>query len=283
MNAIDAYLDSMFSTLPQTPRLLEAKTELRGMMEDAYTGLIADGSTENEAVGEVIRDFGNLDELAPVLGIATDIAPAPAPADGGANAAASYPPVTLDEARSYADAHERTRYRVSTSVVLFVLSPAALIFLSVAAQHAALPITAEGGVFAGLVVLLVLVAAGVLLFISAARTQASPRRIAEGRFTTNPAVTRWADALADRHEAERIRGLQIAMLLSILAPIPLIGFALFLGNSPQRGLWVIVGVIFVLVVVAIALGILLPRTWAHTAADRLTHGALGRRRATGGR
>ncbi len=73
MNVIIAYLETMFSAYPQTSRLQEAKAELQAMMEDAYTSLIAEGRAENEAVGQVIRDFGNLEEVAPVLGIASDI------------------------------------------------------------------------------------------------------------------------------------------------------------------------------------------------------------------
>lgn len=280
MNVIDAYLDSMFSAYPQTPRLLEAKTELHDMMEDAYTTLVAEGRSENEAVGQVIRDFGNLEEIAPVLGIVPDITPTSGGVGGEARAAAQHPPVTSEEAHTYADAQQRTRYRLSTAVILFVLSPIALIFLPVAAESGLLPLTEGAGVFAGLVVLLVVVAAGVVLVLSAARAGAVPRRIAEGRFTANPVVSRWADALADRHERGRIRGLQIAVLLSIMAPIPLIGFVLFLGDSPQHGRWIVVGIVIVLAVVAIALGILLPRAWAHTVADKLTQGALGRRRAS---
>ena len=49
------------------------------MMEDAYNAAIAQGKTHNEAVGQVITDFGNLHELAPVLGIAQDIQPGGAP------------------------------------------------------------------------------------------------------------------------------------------------------------------------------------------------------------
>lgn len=75
MNVIIAYLETMFSAYPQTSRLQEAKAELQAMMEDAYTSLIAEGRAENEAVGQVIRDFGNLEEVAPVLGIASDISP----------------------------------------------------------------------------------------------------------------------------------------------------------------------------------------------------------------
>ena len=36
MNTIIAYLETMFGTYPQTPKLLEAKAELRTMMDDAY-------------------------------------------------------------------------------------------------------------------------------------------------------------------------------------------------------------------------------------------------------
>ena len=36
MNVIIAYLDTMFSPYPRTPRMLEAKAELQAMMEDAY-------------------------------------------------------------------------------------------------------------------------------------------------------------------------------------------------------------------------------------------------------
>ena len=39
------------------------------MMEDKYTELIRSGKTENEAVGEVIQNFGNLEDLADDLGI----------------------------------------------------------------------------------------------------------------------------------------------------------------------------------------------------------------------
>ena len=39
------------------------------MMEDKYNELIADGKSDNEAVGTVIAEFGNLDEISEDLGI----------------------------------------------------------------------------------------------------------------------------------------------------------------------------------------------------------------------
>ena len=59
----------MFSTLPNTPEVRRAKTELGQMMEDKFHELIQEGKSENEAVGTVISEFGNLDELAETLGI----------------------------------------------------------------------------------------------------------------------------------------------------------------------------------------------------------------------
>lgn len=69
METIKNYLETMFRGLPQTEKIMKAKSELLQMMEDKYTELIRSGKTENEAVGEVIRNFGNLDDLAEDLGI----------------------------------------------------------------------------------------------------------------------------------------------------------------------------------------------------------------------
>lgn len=69
METIKNYLESMFKALPQTEKVLKAKQELLQMMEDKYTELINNGKSDNEAIGTVISEFGNLDELAEDLGI----------------------------------------------------------------------------------------------------------------------------------------------------------------------------------------------------------------------
>lgn len=280
MNVIISYLDTMFSAYPQSDRMLEAKTELRAMMEDAYASLITEGRSENEAIGQVISDFGNIDEVAPVLGISADIGSASGNAEQGEpSTPIPHPPVTLEEAQLYADSNERTRFRLSATVAMFVLSPIALISLPAASRSGLLPFTEDTAIFAGVLTLLAFAATGALLFISAARTNANPKRVAEGHFSSNPLVTRWAEALAERHNHRRIRALQTAVLLSTLSPLPLIAFALFLGNSSQQEFWIAMGVVIVLTVVAAALGILLPQAWAHSVADKLTRGARGQKKA----
>lgn len=69
METIRNYLNAMFAGLPDTPEVRRAYEELAAMMEDKYTELIEEGRSENEAVGTVISEFGNLEELAQTLGI----------------------------------------------------------------------------------------------------------------------------------------------------------------------------------------------------------------------
>lgn len=69
METIKNYLENMFLNLPKTKEVYMAKMELAEMMEDKYNELVAEGKTDNEAVGIVISEFGNLSELAESLGI----------------------------------------------------------------------------------------------------------------------------------------------------------------------------------------------------------------------
>ena len=73
METIRNYLETMFASMPNTPEVKKAKDELLAMMEDKYNELIADGANENAAVGTVISEFGNLDELAEDLGLQKEI------------------------------------------------------------------------------------------------------------------------------------------------------------------------------------------------------------------
>ena len=69
MDTIKTYLENMFAGLPGTPDVMKAKNELFQMMEDKYNELIEEGISDNEAVGRVISEFGNLEEISEELGI----------------------------------------------------------------------------------------------------------------------------------------------------------------------------------------------------------------------
>ena len=69
METIKNYLETMFRNLPDTDQVRKAKKELLQMMEDKFSELRNNGVSENEAVGTVISEFGNLEELAEDLGL----------------------------------------------------------------------------------------------------------------------------------------------------------------------------------------------------------------------
>ncbi len=73
METILSYLNNMFAHMPKTAEVNRAKKELSQMMEDKYNQLLANGKTENEAVGQVISEFGNLNDLAEDLGITNQV------------------------------------------------------------------------------------------------------------------------------------------------------------------------------------------------------------------
>ncbi|MDJ1370573.1 permease prefix domain 1-containing protein [Gulosibacter molinativorax] len=73
MDAINSYIDHMFRGLPKTDEVSRAQRELQQMCEDRYNELRAEGMSDNEAVGRVITQFGNLDELADDLGIRREL------------------------------------------------------------------------------------------------------------------------------------------------------------------------------------------------------------------
>ncbi len=66
------YLDNMFAGLPRTSEVERMKRELLSGMEDKYLELKQEGRSENEAVGIVISEFGNIEELMAELGIQPD-------------------------------------------------------------------------------------------------------------------------------------------------------------------------------------------------------------------
>ena len=118
MDTIRNYLNAMFAGLPDTPEVRRAYEELAAMMEDKYTELMEEGLTENEAVGTVISEFGNLEELAQTLGIEDYL-------NGrGANAELSGRGANAD--RSKDSAPERTTQRMQAGLIVR-RSPAGLI------------------------------------------------------------------------------------------------------------------------------------------------------------
>lgn len=118
MNTIRNYLETMFQNLPNTEQVKRAKRELWQMMEDKYTELREEGKTENEAVGIVISEFGNLDELAEDLGISNVMSN-----DNYIEARG----VSFEEAKTYVRDNSRHGFLVGLGVLLCITCPCGVI------------------------------------------------------------------------------------------------------------------------------------------------------------
>lgn len=71
MKTIQEYINHIFSTLPQTTEIERVKEEILSNMEEKYEELKKEGKSENEAIGIVISEFGNIDELIEELHLPT--------------------------------------------------------------------------------------------------------------------------------------------------------------------------------------------------------------------
>lgn len=152
METIINYLDAMFANLPNTEAVRKAKAELAQMMEDKYNELIAEGTTENAAVGTVISEFGNLSELADALGLKEEIKEQEVKENECPTRT-----VTIEEAREYLAAKYTSSWKIALGICLIILSPVG------AVMGDALDIPASDAI--GVLLLIAMLTVGILFIV----------------------------------------------------------------------------------------------------------------------
>lgn len=118
METIRMYLDNMFSALPTTAQMTEIKNNILSNMEEKYNELKAAGKSENEAIGIVISEFGNIDELVSELGIKRE------------EETENYPMISKEETYSYIAVKKTCGLQIGFGVFLCILAPASLILFN---------------------------------------------------------------------------------------------------------------------------------------------------------
>ena len=150
MDTIKNYLENMFINLPCTPEVKKAKQELWQMMEDKYNELKAEGHSENEAIGIVISEFGNLEDLSDALGIHEEVKSHGTYDQDGIS-------VSMEEARRYISDRILYSVRIGLGVMLCICSPIGCIIGSSSMN--------EKAMIAGVALLFIMIAMAVGLFI----------------------------------------------------------------------------------------------------------------------
>ena len=152
METIKSYLDNMFLSLPRTARVLELKNNILSNMEEKYYELKNQGKSENEAIGIVISEFGNIEELVTELGIYQE--------------AQAYDQqlVTREEIEDYLSAKQRMGRQIGFGVFLCIFG-AAMLILTSSLLEGADRISSAVADAPGIILFFVLVSIAVGLFI----------------------------------------------------------------------------------------------------------------------
>ncbi|WP_313127168.1 permease prefix domain 1-containing protein [Proteiniclasticum ruminis] len=114
MDTIRTYLENMFLHLPKNPEVRRAKEELLSMMEDKYQELKREGRSENEAIGIVISEFGNLEEIAEELGLTNFM--------HQENKRKNLRVISKEDASHFMENREKASYKVALGVVMVAIA-----------------------------------------------------------------------------------------------------------------------------------------------------------------
>lgn len=212
MDTIKNYLEGMFSRLPKTPEVNKAKRELLSMMEDKYSELISEGKTDNEAIGIVISEFGNLDEISETLGIKelTD------DLEGD-----ECHMIGIDEAADYIASKRNNSVRIALGVFLCIISSIAPISFSGLWNYS----------FLSFAIMMILIAVGVVLFVISGSFMSKWNYIKNDPARLDYSASSFVKNERNKFSAPHAIRLAIGILLCIISWIPCVFLDEVLGYS----------------------------------------------------
>ncbi len=252
MDTITNYLNNLFANLPQTRKVLNIKAEMQANMEDKYRALKAEGKTENEAIGAVIAEFGNIDELVRELGLNQD------------KAAENVRIIEKEEAEGFLKVTRQAGFLIGTGVFLCIMGAAALILLNQLFSDGLIrigtgPDTSEA---ISLIPLFILIAIGVCLFIYAG-LKLDKYKYLEADFELLPPVKSWLEHKKEAFAPAFALAIMLGVGLCILSPLALF-IAAILGQGGSS-----YGVVVLLAMVAVAVYFFIYFGMTKDAYDRL--------------
>ncbi len=219
METIKKYLDSMFENLPRTLEVMRAKDELYSMMEDKYTELINEGKKENEAIGIIISEFGNLDELAENLGLSREIFQ---------EKVSDRRYVSQQEAEDYIYAVVARRLFLSLGIMLCIFSLAGpILFASVADL---LHIAAVEGI--GVTLMFVCAAVGVGLIIFSSFLTKSWKFLDRQLCVIDDETIAFLEREKDDSQTGRGMLLTVGIMLCIVSVVPVVFLSMAFSSFP---------------------------------------------------
>ena len=238
MDAIKTYIDHMFKALPATPEVRRAKTDLLQMSEDRYAELRDGGMSEHEAVGRVITQFGDLDEVADELGIRAEVDGLPA--DGALE-------MSDEDAERYLRLNRLASLCIGGGVLVILLGLAGLIWMT---EQSGLG--DERGSAFGLIPLFVGIAIAVLLFLVGGLPLQRFERYSERGIRLSPQSTEHYRQARDANTAPFIVSIAGGVFLILLAVLVMTLTPIVLGVDLESDSGSAVGVPWAMPLIGIA-------------------------------
>lgn len=220
MNTIRNYLENMFSGLPQTNDVKRAKEELLGMMEDKYQELKNEGKTENEAIGIVISEFGNLNELGDVLGI-----------QGAIEQKTEIPVVSYERAVEYIDDARFTAPKTALGVWLCIMSPVLLFILLGLYESKFINVKEDLVIAIGLFVVISMVAIAVSFFIRYTSKLEKYDDLKNNSFSLDYKTEQMVRNVKKEDEQTYKSAVSTSVICYILSALPVVLTPLIIGND----------------------------------------------------
>jgi hypothetical protein len=221
---------------------MRAKEELAQMMEDKYTQLRSEGRTDNEAVGQVIAEFGNLEELAETLGIPQEVK--------DLESETKHISMTDSEVERYLQVSKETGRQVALGVAIILLGVANLIFVNALAERGFMAEKIAQAVGVG--GLLLLIALAVYTFIMAGMKSEKYEKLETTTVKIDPYLHDRISQMKEDYRPAFARRIAGGVAIILLAVVALVTVAILEVGGEFALMLLVVGL---LLAIALAVGL----------------------------
>lgn len=263
MDTIKIYIENLFNSLPKTNEVIRAKEELIVMMEDKYNELKGQGKSENEAIGIVISEFGNIDELKEELGINKNSNQYEEETSEKDQAVRN---ISLEEAEEFIQNTAKFAFRIAIGVVLCIMSVVPLIILcafsvedysidtvSGMESFTAFTIPEKAGIAIGLIFLFVAIAIAVAIFIISGLKYEKYSYLKKERFSLDYPATNYVTDLYEQYKSTFAIKITLGVVLCIMSVIPVVVAGVLFDDLSEVATTLCVGLLLVIIAVAVHL------------------------------
>jgi len=263
MDTIKMYIANLFQSLPKTDEVLRAKEELIAMMEDKYNELKSQGKSENEAIGIVISEFGNIDELKDELGIDNNANRYEKEETDKNQALRS---ISLEETKEFIQSTSKFAFKIAIGVILCILSVVPLIILTGLSGGDNSIDVRTGMIFfeanavpekvalaIGMTILFVFIAIAVALFIISGLQYEKYNYIKKEKFTLDYLASKYVTDIKENESATFAIKITLGVILCIISVIPVILAGTLLDGLSDAVTAICVGLLLIIVAIAVYL------------------------------